>query len=77
MASNRSRLDKAALLRRLEPIKYEPSNKENEDDEAVEVSLGDSLLTLTGIKHEQEWQLCREVALHLLGEVPEPDDDDG
>lgn len=68
-------LDREALLRKLDEIRYEPP-KEEGDDVDLGIGLGDSLRTLAHLGHEQQWQMCREVARQLLGVVPEPDDDD-
>lgn len=66
--------DRAALLERLEPIEYE----RDEDDEGMQpfdqASLARALLNLVEVDQESEYALCRQVAQHLLGEIPEPDD---
>ena len=66
----------AALLRETGLTEIEYVAEEGADDERDEMRLSDALLLLARIKHEQEWQLCRSVAEHLLGRVPEPDDAD-
>ena len=66
-------LSKMEMLEQLERIQYEP--KVGEDTvELSQMSLADSLLLLAELDHEREYALCRAVAQHLLGQVPEPDD---
>ena len=68
-------LDKKALLERLERIKHEPE-ADRQEDAARQMNLASVLLELAGVSHESEYALCRNVAEHLLGEVPEPDEID-
>ena len=64
-----------ALVQRLERVKYE--KKPGQDQDQIEkMNLAGSLLDLAKINNESIYVLCRDVALHLLGEVPEPDDAD-
>jgi hypothetical protein len=66
-------LDRSALLRKLDPI--EPEDDESRGEGRLRrISLAAALLSLAEIDHEHEYQLCRSVATHLLGSVPEPDD---
>ncbi len=67
------RFDRRALIERLEPIRYEPSEDPSADS-LEQVGLGGSLLLLARIDHESEFRLCHDVARHLLGEVFEPED---
>lgn len=39
-----------------------------------ETSLARALVTLAGLKHDEEYARCRALAQHLLGHVPEPDE---
>lgn len=68
-------LDRELLLRRLDPVVYEP-DKKRQDAQLNQMDIGEALQLLAELKHEREWELCRSVAKHLLGEVPEPDDGD-
>jgi hypothetical protein len=67
--------NKIAWLERLERIRYE-EKKDLEEGGLGQMSLASSILALAEINHEREYDICREVAQHLLGEVPEPDDAD-
>jgi hypothetical protein len=69
-----NRLDKKDLLKHLEAVKY--VKEDREQGQLEQMSLADALLALTEINHEREYLLCRTVAEHLLGQVPEPDDAD-
>lgn len=68
-------LNKMALLEKLERIKYEKDNAA-EQSELEQMSLSSALLVLSEINHEREYALCQDLAKHLLGKVPEPDDAD-
>lgn len=70
-----STLDRMALLERLERVKYE-KEEGREQGQMEQMSFAASLLLLAEINHEREYALCRDVAEHLLGEAPEPDDAD-
>lgn len=68
-------INKIAWLERLERIRYDLKTDAPED-QLEQMSLASALLALAEINHEQECALCRTLAEHLLGEVPEPDDAD-
>ena len=61
------------MLELLERIQPEETKKERLD-ELSQLNLADSLLMLAELDHEREYNICRSVALHLLGMIPEPDD---
>ncbi|KPK95342.1 MAG: hypothetical protein AMJ94_00145 [Deltaproteobacteria bacterium SM23_61] len=67
------KLEKADLVKRLEPIELSPE-EEARDSVIEEMSLARSLLKLAEIDHEREYGLCRRAAERLLERVPEPDD---
>ena len=67
--------DKTAWLQRLERFRYDAKD-EPQEDQLEQMSLAAALLALAEINHEREYALCRTLAEHLLGEVPEPDDVD-
>jgi hypothetical protein len=71
--STRGLLDRRALLERLPPIEYDPGD-EADEQEFERASLARALLNLAEVDQEREYLLCRSVADHLLGEIPEPDD---
>jgi len=64
-------LDRTALLKLLEAVKPEKEQR-GWEEQLRRVSLQAALLHLAEIDHEHEYQLCRSVARHLLGEVPDP-----
>ena len=66
-------LDKLELLRRLSPVEAE-EEADLLEEEFRTVSLASAMLFLAELDHEHEYRLCRSVAQHLLGEVPEPED---
>lgn len=66
-------LDKLELLRRLDEIRYE-KEEEKEKTQFEHINLADSLLALAEINHEREYLICKEIAEHFLGYVPQPDD---
>jgi hypothetical protein len=68
-------LTRTQMLERLERVTLGDAKKDRAD-ELAELSLADSLLMLARLDHEQEYGLCRKIAEHLLGHVPEPDDAD-
>jgi len=68
-------LNKMELVKRLEPIRYQ-RKPDAERDQLEKMNLAGSLLDLAKISHESIYTLCRDIARHLLGEVPEPDDAD-
>ena len=68
-----TRLDRKALLARLDPV------GQGDDDEQLmaeleQLNMAGSLLLLANINPEQEYNVCRAVAQHLLGVVHEPED---
>lgn len=65
------RIDKIAILQRLERIEYK---KDESDNELEQMGLPSVLLILAEINHEKEYLLCRSIAENLLGFVPEPDE---
>lgn len=66
-------LDRTALLSKLEPV--QPDEGDEQDKGRLRrISLAMALLSLAELDHEHEYQLCRSVANHLLGTVPEPED---
>jgi hypothetical protein len=67
-------IDHASLLERLDRVKYE--KEDQEQDQLEQMSLSSALLALAQINHDREYTLCRQVAEQLLGKVPEPDDAD-
>jgi hypothetical protein len=69
----RRTIDKRALIEKLPRIKYVPDARRDQD-RFDHVSLAGTLLMLAEITHESEYALCRSLAEHLLGAVPEPDD---
>lgn len=68
-------LDRAELLKKLAEIKSDPRGQQDEE-QFRKMSLAGALLALAEIDHEREYALCRAVAEHRLGTVPEPDDID-
>jgi hypothetical protein len=70
-----AKLTNAQLLEHLKKVTFEEDKKEG-IDELSRVSMADSLLMLAELDHESEYNICRAIAQHLLGEVPEPDDAD-
>jgi DNA-binding TFAR19-related protein (PDSD5 family) len=71
----RSRLDKKALLERLERIKFTRPER-TEQDRFENVNLAASLLLLADVGQEKLLDWAQSTAEHLLGHVPEPDDAD-
>jgi len=68
-------VDKMTLVKRLEAIRYQ-KKPDAERDQLEKMNLAGSLLDLAKISHDSIYVLCRDIARHLLGEVPEPDDAD-
>lgn len=68
---DRSRpLDRDRLLGRLPTLEYrQTSEEERLFDQA---SLARGLLVMLGVDQDSEYRLCREVAEHALGSVPDP-----
>jgi len=70
-----SRIDKRKWLERLDRVEY--SAKDEEEGMRFErMGMAGALLLLAKIDPENEYMLCRQLAEHLLGNVPEPDADD-
>ena len=67
--------DRTALLEDLDPIAYD-KDEDRGMEQLAHLSLGNALLVLAEIDHGREYELCRSLAAHLLGSVPEPDDID-
>ncbi len=63
------------LLESLERVTFEEDKKDREG-EFSQVNMAGSLLLLAELDHEHEYNLCRAIAQHLLGQIPEPDDAD-
>jgi len=70
---SKHRLDRAALLGRLERIAL-PARDANEEDPMEQMSLASGLLMIAEIDHEREYAACRSAAEHLLGDLPQPQD---
>ncbi len=68
-------LDRMKLLERLERIRHS-KEADRDQDPLRQMSLAGVLLELAGINHEDEYKMCRAVAEHRLGTVPEPDEID-
>lgn len=69
------KLDREKLLTRLPAI--EPGETPDAASEDLrKLSLASAVRLLAEIDHENEVRLCRSVAQHLLGEVPEPEEID-
>jgi hypothetical protein len=62
-----------SLLERLERVTYQPKPEEG-DTEMDRTRLDSAVLHLARIDHDTEYLLCRAVAQHLMGSIPEPDD---
>lgn len=63
-------VDMTALLDGLAPVEYRPAA----DDDRLfeEASIAKVLLLMLRVNQESEYLLCRAVAEHALGTVPEP-----
>lgn len=68
-------LKKVECLEKLEPIVFNEKTF-SEEGRLEQMSLASALLALADITHDREHALCRDIAEHLLGKVPEPDDAD-
>ncbi|WP_406503500.1 hypothetical protein [Streptomyces sp. NBC_00212] len=62
--------DRAGLLDRLPPVEHKPAA--DEDQLFEQSSLARVLLLLVKVDQEAEYLLCRELAEHALGTVPDP-----
>jgi hypothetical protein len=72
--ASRPELDKKKLVSSLE---VSDDGMDGDDGLSMDrMSLGLSLLKLANIDQEQEFQLCRALAKHLLAKVPEPEEID-
>lgn len=67
------RLNREELLDFLPAIELEADDRV-EAGVRDETSLAGALVTLAGLKHDEEYERCRALAQHLLGHVPEPDE---
>lgn len=65
-------IDKQRLLTHLEPLVPE-KNARNVEELMRRVSMSTALPALTEINHENEYKLSRELAIHLVGKVHEPE----
>jgi hypothetical protein len=66
-------LDRGELLAKLPAIEFEPDDDAGDGD-FDQASLARAVPALAQVDQEREHALCRSVAEHLLGEIPEPDD---
>ncbi len=66
-------LNRGELLDLLPPIELEADDRA-EAGVRDETNLAGALVTLAGLKHDEEYERCRSLAQHLLGHVPEPDE---
>jgi hypothetical protein len=62
--------DRAALLDRLPPVEHRPAADEEQLFE--QAGLAQVLLLMVKVDQEAEYRLCRELAEHALGSVPDP-----
>jgi hypothetical protein len=63
-------LDRERLVERLPPVEY---HRDAEEEQLFEqASLAQSLLLMVKVDQEAEYVLCREVAEHALGSLPDP-----
>ncbi len=62
---------KTWLLEQLERIEYQRKDS-HEEIQAEQMNLAGSLLLLTGINHEHEYEVCTQLASHLLEKLPTP-----
>ena len=65
-------VDPAPLLDRLPPVEYETAA--DEDKLFEQTSIARALLLMLKIDQESEYLICRRLAEHALGYVPEPAD---
>jgi len=68
-------IDRRELLGRLERVKYE-DEKSGGEDPFGKLTISEAMLSVAEIDAEHEYGLCRRVAEHLLGAVPEPEEVD-
>ena len=62
--------DLAGLLDRLPPVEHRPAA--DEDSLFEQASLARALLLLVKVDQDAEYLLCRQLAEHALGSVPDP-----
>ncbi len=67
------RLDYEKLIERLPTIEFE-GQADDEQSNFEQMSLAGVLLTLADVGPETEYLSCRKAALHLLGQLKEPED---
>ncbi|MBQ0983775.1 hypothetical protein KBZ10_04400 [Streptomyces sp. F63] len=70
LPGRRRTADHRELLDRLPPVEYRPAA--DEDQLFEQASLARVLLLMVKVDQEAEYLLCRELAEHALGTVPEP-----
>jgi len=68
-------LNREKILERLARIEYQ-KDEEDREEQLGQMNLAGVLLPLAKIDHEHEYELCHDVAKHILGVVPEPDEED-
>jgi hypothetical protein len=68
-------INREKLLEQLDRIKYS-KDEEDRNENLGQMNLGGVLLTLTKIDHEHEYEACHDLAEHVLGAVPKPEEDD-
>lgn len=68
--TRRRTADHGSLLDRLPPVEHRPSP--DQDQLLEQDSLARALLLMVRVDQEAEYRLCRDLAQHALGEVPEP-----
>jgi hypothetical protein len=65
--------DKVEWLRRLEKVRDDSVDK-LEEGGLEHMSLNSALKILAELNPDKEYQICRDIAVHLLASVPEPND---
>ncbi|MEU9117534.1 hypothetical protein AB0D04_38835 [Streptomyces sp. NPDC048483] len=70
LPGRRRTADHDGLLDRLAPVEHRPAA--DEDQLFEQASLARVLLLMVKVDQEAEYLLCRELAEHALGTVPEP-----
>lgn len=69
------RLNREAMIEKLDRIVFERDG-ERAMEGVERLDMAGALLTIADLDHGHQYDLCRMVAAHLLGRVPEPDDVD-
>lgn len=69
-AGRRPTVDHGALLDRLPPVEHKPAP--DADQLFEQASLARVLLLMVRADQEAAYRLCRDLAEHALGSVPEP-----